>query len=382
MSSPEHSRRPEGGHRGWWVVAGLSTVAVALAASGTIVYLRTRGTSPARAAASPKPAVTPLAVLGTSPSAKATGVASDATVTVDLTTPLAARSPMPTFTPPVAGHWSSASPDMLQYVADGPLVPGTRETLTIPGGTGGLLAGDGRRLSSTVSVPFTVAPGSTLRLQQLLAQLGYLPVSFVPATQATSPQQEAEPQAGTFAWRWPTMEMALATQWTPGTFGVVTKGAVMAFQTQHGLTTTGIPGPGTWSTLLQAAAAGQGDTASYDYVAVSRTLPENVTVYQNGSSVYNTLANTGVPAAPTDTGTFAVFEHVQSTTMSGTNPTGSHYTDPDIPWVSYFNGGDALHGYVRASYGFPQSDGCVEMPPANAAVVWPYTPIGTLVTVA
>ena len=67
--------------------------------------------------------------------------------------------------------------------------------------------------------------------------------------------------------------------------------------------------------------------------------------------------------------------------MTGTNPTGSHYVDPGIPWVSYFNGGDALHGYVRGSYGFPQSDGCVEMPPANAAVVWPLTPIGTLVTV-
>ena len=49
--------------------------------------------------------------------------------------------------------------------------------------------------------------------------------------------------------------------------------------------------------------------------------------------------------------------------------------------MSYFNGGDALHGFVRASYGWPQSDGCVEMPPANAAVVWPMTPIGTLVTV-
>ena len=37
---------------------------------------------------------------------------------------------------------------------------------------------------------------------------------------------------------------------------------------------------------------------------------------------------------------------------------------------------------MRGSYGFPQSDGCVEMPPANAAVVFPYTPIGTLVTVS
>jgi lipoprotein-anchoring transpeptidase ErfK/SrfK len=37
---------------------------------------------------------------------------------------------------------------------------------------------------------------------------------------------------------------------------------------------------------------------------------------------------------------------------------------------------------VRASYGTPQSDGCVEMPIANAAVVFPQTPLGTLVTVA
>ena len=67
--------------------------------------------------------------------------------------------------------------------------------------------------------------------------------------------------------------------------------------------------------------------------------------------------------------------------MSGTNPDGSHYHDTGIPWVSYFNGGDALHGYIRASYGWPQSLGCVEMPFANAGAVWPYTPIGTLVTI-
>jgi lipoprotein-anchoring transpeptidase ErfK/SrfK len=76
-----------------------------------------------------------------------------------------------------------------------------------------------------------------------------------------------------------------------------------------------------------------------------------------------------------------VFEHIPSGTMSGTNPDGSHYNDPGIPWISYFNGGDALHGFVRASYGSPQSLGCVEMAPATAGRVYPYTPIGTLVNV-
>jgi lipoprotein-anchoring transpeptidase ErfK/SrfK len=69
------------------------------------------------------------------------------------------------------------------------------------------------------------------------------------------------------------------------------------------------------------------------------------------------------------------------TTMSGTNADGSKYVDPGIPDVSYFNGGDALHGFIRASYGSPQSDGCVEMPYSEAAQVYPFTPIGTIVHV-
>jgi len=70
-----------------------------------------------------------------------------------------------------------------------------------------------------------------------------------------------------------------------------------------------------------------------------------------------------------------------TTTMSGTNPDGSKYHDTGIPWVSYFNGGDALHGFIRSSYGYPQSLGCVEMSFDNAKTVYPSTPIGTLVTV-
>ena len=38
-------------------------------------------------------------------------------------------------------------------------------------------------------------------------------------------------------------------------------------------------------------------------------------------------------------------------------------------------------GHTRASFGTPQSLGCVELPLDAAAKVWPYTPIGTLVTV-
>jgi lipoprotein-anchoring transpeptidase ErfK/SrfK len=67
--------------------------------------------------------------------------------------------------------------------------------------------------------------------------------------------------------------------------------------------------------------------------------------------------------------------------MKGTNPDGTKYDDPAIPWVAYFNGGDAVHGYPRSTYGWPQSNGCVELPVSNAATVWPMDTYGTLVTV-
>ena len=367
-------------HRGRWLSLLLAVAVLAALAAAGVLVARTHG-SPTAAVASVKPKVVPLEVVGTNPGANATDVPSSAALTVDLSAPLAKDSPLPTLSPPVSGTWSSLSTTELQFVSSGPLVPGQQETLTIPGGPNGLVSDQGQRLAATDTISFTVAPGSTLRLQQLLAQLGYLPLNFTPATQPTSPQQEADPQQGTFAWRWPNLPASLTSLWTAGTANVITQGAVMRFEDVNGLATDGIAGPLVWTALLKAASTGAADPQSYDYVVVSKTLPENVTVYKDGAAVYNTLANTGVPAAATPDGTWPVYLRYQVTTMSGTNPNGTHYVDPGIPWVSYFHGGDALHGFIRPGYGYPQSDGCVEMPPANAAVVYPLTPRGTLVTV-
>jgi hypothetical protein len=176
---------------------------------------------------------------------------------------------------------------------------------------------------------------------------------------------------------------AFMSLWSPGQTNVVTQGAIMTFESQNGLPTDGIAGPKVWSALLAAAVAGQSNSyGHYDFVEVSTNIPEQTVVWRDGAVAYSTLANTGIEAAPTEQGTWPVYARYASTTMEGTNPDGSHYDDPGVPWVSYFHGGDALHGFIRASYGRPQSLGCVEMPPANAAVVFPFTPIGTLVTIA
>ena len=119
----------------------------------------------------------------------------------------------------------------------------------------------------------------------------------------------------------------------------------------------------------------------YSYVYVHSQVPQTLTLWSAGHIILTSPGNTGIPSRPTAPGTFPVFEHIPVGTMSGTNPDGSHYHDPGIRWISYFNGGDALHAFTRASYGTPQSLGCVELPLAAAAKVWPYTPIGTLVTI-
>jgi lipoprotein-anchoring transpeptidase ErfK/SrfK len=77
-----------------------------------------------------------------------------------------------------------------------------------------------------------------------------------------------------------------------------------------------------------------------------------------------------------------VYARFWTTTMTGTDVDGYRYDVPNVPWVAYFNGGDAVHGYWRSSYGYPQSNGCVELPVNNAQVVWSMDPIGTLVNVS
>ena len=324
----------------------------------------------------------PLAVVSTVPATGATNVPSNQLVTVKLSTPVSSATGMPAFDPPVKGSWVRVGPTTLSFVATAPFIPTTTETLTIPAGSSGPRGDDGQELASPATVTFTVAQASTERLQQLLAQLGYLPLTFAPTAPLTSPTLAATAQAGSFHWRWPGTPVSLSSLWTEGAEDVITKGAVMNFENQNGLTVDGLAGKEVWSTLLADIAAGKVNANPYTYVFVSKQLPEALTLFENGApTLVNVAVNTGAPGADTVDGTYPVFEHVVSSRMQGTNPDGSKYDDPAVPWASYFNGGDALHGFVRSSYGFPQSNGCVEMPIAEAAQVWPLTPIGTLVTV-
>ncbi len=237
-------------------------------------------------------------------------------------------------------------------------------------------------------VTWTTPTGKQLRLQQLLAQLGYLPLQWHPAktdaagTVRSQVAAAVYPPAGRFTWKYASTPAQLVRLWQPGVENSVSRGAIMAFESDNGLTADGYAGRRVWQALIAAAIAGKRTNSGYSYVIVHRSQrPQTLTVWHDGQAILTTPANTGIPAAPTVFGTFPVYARFTVTTMKGTNPDGTHYSDPGIPWVSYFNGGDAIHGFTRASYGSPQSLGCVELPASEAGRVFPYTPIGTLVTV-
>ena len=374
-----------------WVTAAV--VVLALAAGGTW-YASSRTGSPSSgagttttAAASGGGSATPaFAVAAVSPASGASGVASDTTIAIRFTAPLPGATPtgaaLPTLEPAVAGSWHRSARSTLEFVPSAPFVPGSTETVSIPGGPGGVQDAGGQSLASTDAVTFTIAHGSEERLQQLLALTGYIPLTFTPSGPTPPPAQAAMPQAGGFTWRWAGLPASLTSLWTEGSSSAITKGAVMALEDQNKLSVDAVAGPEVWSVLLDDVAKGTTDPAPYTYVDVSKSLPQSMTVWVNGAPQFaNIPVNTGAPGADTTDGVYEVFEHVTSSEMKGTNTDGSTYDDPNVPWASYFNGGDALHGFVRATYGSPQSNGCVEMSISDAAATWPYTPIGTLVNV-
>jgi lipoprotein-anchoring transpeptidase ErfK/SrfK len=276
--------------------------------------------------------------------------------------------------PYLATKWQQISAHDVQAVVTGSLKPAAIYTIDLP-----------TRMTCAATCHFTaVRPrtatvaSSTTWEEQLLAELNYLPVTFA----ANTPQSDPSlPTGGTFTWKYPNLPSTLQSQWQVGVAGVILRGALMNFQSINNIPTTGIADSVTWSDLITAVQDHKVDPSTYNYVNVTQGSPEALTLYVGNKVKFTTPVNTGISAAPTAPGTYPVYVRYLSTTMSGTNPDGSHYSDPDIQWVSYFNGGDALHEFPRYSYGFPQSLGCVEMPFASAETVFPFTPIGTLVTV-
>jgi len=319
-----------------------------------------------------------LRLVSISPQDGATAANGAAGVTVTYNKPLPATAPFPTLTPSIAGSWARQGDTVVFTPASG-YPSTTKVTVTAADGTGAT--------ASTTTSTFTTGKFSTLRLQEILAQLGYLPLTWTPAAGTAVPGDSLQaqtaaaydPPPGTFTWKsgYPS---SLHELWQQGSPNTVETGAITAFEGDHEMTTTEAMSPAVWTAVLKAAAADDANTDGYSYAVANQHLPETLTIWHDGKERLTTPANTGISVSQTEVGTFPVYEKLPFQIMSGTNPDGSHYADP-VVWVSYFNGGDAVHYYPRGSYGWNQSLGCVELPTYSAKEAYELLPYGSLVTV-
>jgi LysM repeat protein len=89
------------------------------------------------------------------------------------------------------------------------------------------------------------------------------------------------------------------------------------------------------------------------------------------------VVSTGIARYPTPPGRFRIYAKYPSVNMSGPG-----YYLPGVPHTMFFYRGYAIHGtYWHNSFGRPMSHGCINLTRADAAWLYGWAPVGTLVVI-
>ncbi len=305
-----------------------------------------------------------------------------AALTVTLSAPVSPTSPPPTLVPAVAGTWSVVG-DSEVFTPASTLQPCSSYALIAWARTD---SSEHAPLGRRRTIHLQVACPPLAGLQQALARLGYLGARLRTLYRDhIKPGRETRREAAVNAFHPPRGRLAPEPSGAPpvqmGRLDASTRGALEVFQADNGLEATGEPSRATWLKLLFDVTVGKRDPQPFTWATVTETLPETLFLHRGHHLAFTTPVNTGVAGAETQQGIFPVYARYVSTTMAGEDPDGTKYDVPDVPWVNYFNGGDAVHGYPREAYGFPQSNGCVELPIEAAHTVFGMLRIGDIVWV-
>src|SRR5574338_929360 len=102
-----------------------------------------------------------------------------------------------------------------------------------------------------------------------------------------------------------------------------------------------------------------------------------VYAYEGDVIVNSFLVSTGVAATPTVTGEYKIYVKVRIQDMSGPG-----YYLKDVPWVMFFYEEYGFHGtYWHNNFGTPMSRGCVNLTVDDAAWLFSWASVGTVVNV-
>jgi len=104
---------------------------------------------------------------------------------------------------------------------------------------------------------------------------------------------------------------------------------------------------------------------------------QRVYAYEGNTVVNTFIVSTGTWQHPTVTGQYHIYVKYRSAPMSGPG-----YYLPNVPYIMYFYKGYGLHGtYWHHNFGTPMSHGCVNLKTDEAAWLYTWASVGTLVNV-
>lgn len=106
---------------------------------------------------------------------------------------------------------------------------------------------------------------------------------------------------------------------------------------------------------------------------------QKLQAFEGNTLIYEFPISSGTLKTPTVTGTYKPYAKILSQRMVGGNPSdGGYYNLPNVPNIVYFYQGYSLHGaYWHNNFGHPMSHGCVNVAPANMAVLYPWIDYNT-----
>jgi lipoprotein-anchoring transpeptidase ErfK/SrfK len=104
---------------------------------------------------------------------------------------------------------------------------------------------------------------------------------------------------------------------------------------------------------------------------------QSVYAYEGDVVVNSFIVSTGTWLTPTVTGTYRIYIKIRSGSMHGPG-----YFLPDVPYIMYFYKSYGLHGtYWHKNFGTPMSHGCINLRTDDAAWLFDWASVGTVVYV-
>ncbi len=109
---------------------------------------------------------------------------------------------------------------------------------------------------------------------------------------------------------------------------------------------------------------------------------QTVAVYEDRELVFATLMASGADPHYTYPGIFKIYEKLDYTRMRYLTDPEDAYNLENVPWTMYFDDRRAFHGaYWRASLGYPQSHGCVNLSVGDSRWLYEWAKLGDRVYV-